>query len=94
MLSLGGHHGGSPSTSRVRGETGSRSGSVQGRRSGEIIVEEEEDEDEDVEEVDEFSPVKEGTGEVVVEEEEPESEGVHLELAHTNSQGNGMEVKT
>jgi hypothetical protein len=72
MLSLGGHHGGSPSTSRVRGENRSRSGSVQGRRSGEIIVEEEEDED--VEEVEEFSPIKEGGGEIVVEVEEPDEE--------------------
>jgi serine/threonine protein kinase len=71
MLSLAGH-GGSPSSSRVRGDNGSRSGSVQGRRSGEIIVEEEEDED--VEEVEEFSPVKEGAGEMVMEEEEPEDE--------------------
>jgi serine/threonine protein kinase len=69
MLSLGPHHshGNSPSTSRVRGEAGSRSNSV-GRRSGEII--EEEDEEEDVEEVDEFSPVREGTCEEVVEEAE------------------------
>lgn len=66
MLNLGGHHAGSPSTSRVRGESGSRSGSVQGRRSTDIgIVEEEEEEDEDdVEEVDEFSPS------AVVEEDE------------------------
>jgi hypothetical protein len=69
MLSLGErthHHGGSPSTSRVRGEAGSRSGSV-GRRSGEIIEEEDE---EDIEEVEEFSPVREGTCEEVVEEGE------------------------
>jgi hypothetical protein len=68
MLSLGGHHGGSPSTSRVRGENSSRSGSVQGRRSTEIgIVEEEEEEedDDDVEDVDEFS-----AGEAVIEEDE------------------------
>jgi hypothetical protein len=69
MLSLGPHHGhgSSPSTSRVRGEAGSRSNSV-GRRSGEII--EEEDEEEDIEEVEEFSPVREGACEEVVEEEE------------------------
>ncbi|KAF2435126.1 kinase-like protein [Tothia fuscella] len=68
MLNIGGHHGGSPSTSRVRGE-GSRSGSVQGRRSGEVIVEEEEDEDEeDIEEVDDFSPEKDTQEEFLVEE--------------------------
>jgi serine/threonine protein kinase len=93
MLSLGGHHGGSPSTSRVRGEAGSRSGSVQGRRSGEIIVEEEEDEDEDVEEVDDFSPIKEGNGEVVVEEEEPISGDARSE-SHAESHEDGKEVKT
>jgi hypothetical protein len=79
MLSLGGHHGGSPSTSRVRGEAGSRSGSVQGRRSGEIIVEEEEDED--VEEVEEFSPVKESAGEVVLEEGEEPDESLEREIS-------------
>jgi len=54
MLSLG--H--SQSTSRSR-DGGSRSGSVQGRRSGEIIEEEDEDELE-VEEVEEFSPIRFG----------------------------------
>ncbi|KAF2652246.1 kinase-like protein [Lophiostoma macrostomum CBS 122681] len=48
---------------RNRGEANSRSGSVQGRRSGEIMGIEEEDEDE-VEEVEEFSPVV-GKGESV-----------------------------
>lgn len=73
MLSLGPHHGhgSSPSTSRVRGEAGSRSNSV-GRRSGEIIEEEDE---EDVEEVEEFSPVRDGACEEVVEEEEDTFEG-------------------
>jgi serine/threonine protein kinase len=73
-LSLGPHHGhgSSPSTSRVRGEAGSRSNSV-GRRSGEII--EEEDEEEDIEEVEEFSPVREGGCEEVVEEEEDDDVG-------------------
>ncbi|OCK73394.1 Pkinase-domain-containing protein [Lepidopterella palustris CBS 459.81] len=52
MLNVNSH--GSPSTSRQRSENNSRSASVQGRRSGEIIEEEDEDE---VEEVDEFSPV-------------------------------------
>ncbi|KIW01455.1 uncharacterized protein PV09_07212 [Verruconis gallopava] len=55
-----------------RRETGSRSGSVQGRTSGEIIEEEDENEgavEEEVEEVEEFSPVK--FGEVVLEEEGP-----------------------
>ncbi|CAO2649052.1 Nn.00g100010.m01.CDS01 [Neocucurbitaria sp. VM-36] len=57
---------------RSRSDTGSRSQSVQGRRSGEImgITEEEEEEDEEVEEVDDFSPqLKEGE---FVEEEEGE----------------------
>jgi hypothetical protein len=53
----------------VRGENGSRSGSVQGRRSGEII-EEEDEEDLEVEEVEEFSPVKFGDEEVLVEEDD------------------------
>jgi serine/threonine protein kinase len=57
MLTLG-HAGG-------RRESGSRSNSVQGRRSGEIIEEEDEEED-DIEEVEEFSPIK--FGEVVLEE--------------------------
>jgi serine/threonine protein kinase len=78
MLSLGPHHGhgSSPSTSRVRGEgVGSRSNSVDRRRSGEII--EEEDEEEDIEEVDEFSPVREGAYcEEVLEEGEEEDVGV------------------
>jgi serine/threonine protein kinase len=51
-----------------RESQGSRSNSVQGRRSGEII-EEEEEEDEEVEEVEEFSPVR--FGEVVLEEGPP-----------------------
>lgn len=81
MLSLGPHHGhgSSPSTSRVRGE-GSRSNSVDRRRSGEII--EEEDEEEDVEEVEEFSPVREGTCEVLGEEEEEEEDSFGGARAH------------
>jgi len=66
MLNLSTHTG-SP-TARMRGEsaTGSRSTSVQGRRSGDFmgITEEEE---EDVEEVEEFSPVMASMGEVVEE---------------------------
>ncbi|QDS72884.1 hypothetical protein FKW77_007581 [Venturia effusa] len=76
MLRLGQHHGqgNSPSTSRVRGEAKSRSTSVDRRRSGEII--EEEEEEEDIEEVEEFSPVREGACEEVLEgpvEEEEEA---------------------
>ncbi|KAF2499507.1 Pkinase-domain-containing protein [Lophium mytilinum] len=52
MLHVSQH--GSPSTSRQRSENNSRSASVQGRRSGEIIEEEDEDE---VEEVEEFSNI-------------------------------------
>ena len=64
-LSLPGLGGVAPSGSR--GERGSRSGSVQGRASGEVIEEEDEElgeleevlgEEEEVEEVEEFSPVK------------------------------------
>ncbi|KAF2474693.1 Pkinase-domain-containing protein [Lindgomyces ingoldianus] len=66
MLNLNIHS--SPRDARgPRSEGNSRSGSVQGRRSGEIMGIEEEDEDE-FEEVDEFSPVM-GKGEVVVMEE-------------------------
>jgi len=66
MLALNTHTGGA---ARRNDGTGSRSTSVQGRRSGEIIgiMEEEEDEDE-VEEVDEFTPVV--RGEEVVDCEE------------------------
>lgn len=77
MLSLGGHHGGSPSTSRVRGENGSRSGSVQGRKSGEIIMEEEEEEEEaeeDIEEVEEFSPLSQSAEEIVEESKDENGE--------------------
>lgn len=69
---------GSPGGWRRTSETGSRSHSVQGRRSGEImgITEEEEEEEEgeeeeeeDIEEVDDFSPgLKEGE---FIEEEKP-----------------------
>jgi hypothetical protein len=62
MLTLG-HAGG-------RRESGSRSNSVQGRRSGEIIEEEDEEEDE-IEEVEEFSPVKFGEQIEEVLEESP-----------------------
>lgn len=86
MLSLGPHHGhgNSPSTSRVRGETKSRSNSVDRRRSGEII--EEEDEEEDIEEVEEFSPVREGTCEEVLEGpvEEEEQEEAAFEAVRTH----------
>ena len=48
-------------SSKARGESISRNGSVKGRPSGEIIQEEDEDEEEDeVEVVEEFSPVKPG----------------------------------
>jgi hypothetical protein len=74
MLSVNTHHGrGSPIGRRGRDDGGSiggsRSGSIQGRRSGEMmIMEEEEDEDEEVEEVDAFSPVVLADGEVVLED--------------------------
>jgi hypothetical protein len=51
---------GNPSGSSIRAGSHSRSASVAGRRSGEIIEEEDEDE---VEEVDAFSPII-GPGEV------------------------------
>jgi hypothetical protein len=53
----------------MRSEGNSRSGSVQGRRSGEImgIAEEEEEEEEEIEEVEEFSPVLTKEGEFVEE---------------------------
>lgn len=54
MLNLNTHS--SPSAGRIRSEGNSRSGSIQGRRSGEIMGIEEEDEDE-IEEVEEFSPI-------------------------------------
>ncbi|KAF2876455.1 kinase-like domain-containing protein [Massariosphaeria phaeospora] len=57
---------GSPAHHRIRSDAASRSTSVQGRRSGEIMGIEEEDED-DIEEVDEFSPIMR-PGEFVVEE--------------------------
>ncbi|KAL5428445.1 hypothetical protein PMIN06_011699 [Paraphaeosphaeria minitans] len=79
MLTLGqhaGHHHGSPAVQR-RAEAASRSASMQGRRSGEImgITEEEEEEEEgmEVEEVDEFSPVLGGCEEVI-EESDAEAE--------------------
>ncbi|KAF2740422.1 Pkinase-domain-containing protein [Polyplosphaeria fusca] len=52
MLNLSTH-----TSPRSRSEGNSRSGSVQGRRSGEIMGIEEEDEEEDIEEVEEFSPI-------------------------------------
>ncbi|KAF2266328.1 Pkinase-domain-containing protein [Lojkania enalia] len=70
MLNLGTH--GSPSGGR-RSEGNSRAGSVQGRRSGEIMGIEEEDEDE-IEEVEEFSPVTR-PGEFVEICESPEDKG-------------------
>ncbi|KAF2196965.1 Pkinase-domain-containing protein [Delitschia confertaspora ATCC 74209] len=66
MLNLNIHN--SPPAARNRSEGTSRSASVQGRRSGEIMGIEEEDE-EDVEEVESFSPVMRD-GEFVEEEEE------------------------
>lgn len=86
MLRLGPNHGhgNSPSASRVRGETKSRSNSVDKRRSGGII--EEEDEEEDIEEVEEFSPVREGTCEEVLEGpvEEEEEEDAAFGAVRTN----------
>lgn len=86
MLRLGPNHGhgNSPSASRVRGETKSRSNSVDKRRSGGII--EEEDEEEDIEEVEEFSPVREGTCEEVLEGpvEEEEEEDAAFGTVRTN----------
>jgi hypothetical protein len=61
MLHVSQH--GSPSIGRARSENNSRSASVQGRRSGEIIEEEDEDE---VEEVEDFKMVM-GPGEFVEE---------------------------
>jgi hypothetical protein len=77
MLTLGQHGGqhyqGSPAARRA--EAASRSTSMQGRRSGEIVgiveEEDEEEEEEDIEEVDEFSPVI--GGEEVVDEGEVET---------------------
>jgi hypothetical protein len=65
MLNLSTHTG-SPAARVREGTSGSRSTSVQGRRSGDFmgITEEEE---EDVEEVEEFSPVMASMGEVVEE---------------------------
>lgn len=65
MLNLNLTHG-SPSghRGRVGSEGNSRSGSIQGRRSQDITVLEEEDED--VEEVEEFSPIAAGEQEVVM----------------------------
>ncbi|KAE9980920.1 hypothetical protein EG328_011938 [Venturia inaequalis] len=84
MLRLGPHHGhgNSSSTSRVRGETKSRSNSVDNRRSGEII--QEEDEEEDIEEVEEFSPVREGTCEEVLEGSVEEEEEAAFGAVRTN----------
>ncbi|KAF2141844.1 uncharacterized protein K452DRAFT_326887 [Aplosporella prunicola CBS 121167] len=49
---------GSPSSrGRSRSDGGSRSTSIQGRQSGELIIEEEEEEEEMIEEVEAFSPV-------------------------------------
>jgi serine/threonine protein kinase len=69
---------GSPAAAwRRAGEAGSRSHSVQGRRSGEImgITEEEEEEEEEVEEVDDFNSPSLKPGEFVEEEEEEEVPG-------------------
>lgn len=79
MLTLGQHgqhHSGSSPASQRRAEAASRSASMQGRRSGEImgIAEEEEDDEDDVEEVDEFSPVIGGVEEVVDEREDGDTD--------------------
>ena len=68
MLNINTHNSPSSGRGRLGSESISRSGSVQGRRSGEImgIAEEEEDEDE-IEEVEEFSPVMTKEGEFVEE---------------------------
>lgn len=67
MLHMGGHHGASPNHSRGRGESGSRSGSVQGRKSADIIEEAEEEEEDIGEEM-------EGTemGDMLEEDDEVE----------------------
>jgi hypothetical protein len=62
MLSLGNNAG-------RRSDSLSRSGSIQRRRSGEVIEEEDEDEDEDVELVEEFSPIKPGDEIIEVSDE-------------------------
>jgi hypothetical protein len=61
MLSLG-------SSGGRRSDSLSRSGSIQRRRSGEVIEEEDEDED-DVELVEEFSPIKPGDEIIEVSDE-------------------------
>ena len=69
-LTVGG--GAAGAVAHGRGERESRSGSVQGRPSGEQIIEEEDEDDEEyVEEVDEFSPVKAGETVEVLEERTP-----------------------
>jgi hypothetical protein len=67
---------GSPAAAwRRAGEAGSRSHSVQGRRSGEIMgITEEEEEEEEVEEVEDFNSPSLKPGEFVEEEEEEEEE--------------------
>lgn len=74
MLSIGTSNVGSPSSRPRESSTGgSRSASVAGRASGEIIEEEDEDE---VEEVDAFSPVAPEAEETIWEGgKESESEG-------------------
>jgi hypothetical protein len=74
MLNLN-THGSTPVHRRGEGPS-SRSASVQGRRSGEIVGITEEDEDE-VEEVEEFSPIVAGNvmEEVVIESLEEEAGG-------------------
>jgi hypothetical protein len=59
-------------TGSRRSDSLSRSGSIQRRRSGEIIEEEDEDEDDDVEVVEEFSPVKPGDEVIEVADEKEE----------------------
>ncbi|CAI6341829.1 unnamed protein product [Periconia digitata] len=75
MLNL--NNGSSPASNpRMRGTDGqsSRSTSIQGRRSGEIMGITEEEEEEEVEEVDDFSPIRENSMvELVEEAEEPSS---------------------
>ncbi|KAF2099191.1 kinase-like protein, partial [Rhizodiscina lignyota] len=70
MLHVGGHHGSSPSHSRGR-DSGSRSGSIQGRRSGDII--EEADEEDELGEIEGLEGLE---SEVMLEGDEDEVEEV------------------
>lgn len=69
----------------------SRGGSVQGRRSGEIMgITEEDEEEEEIEEVEEFSPVIGGVEEVVEEEEGETETGAGAE---SPSEGKGLGLR-